>query len=487
MKYITTPIYYINGTPHIGHLYTTIAADVYTRYWRGRGEKVFFQTGTDEHGQKVLDKANELGQDINEYVDSLADSWRSFWDHSGIEYDKFIRTTDPEHESYVSDKLQELYDRKLIYQGTYTGWYDKREERFWTDKDIVEGVSPNGNPVERIEEKNYFFNLEAFRFQIRDHILANEDFIRPFGRRNKVLRELEKPLEPLCISRPKSRLEWGIELPFDEEFVTYVWFDALLNYVSTVPDDYIKDAIHLIGKDILIFHTIYWPAILLSLDKPLPRQVFAHGWWLDLTGEKVGKSAGNALDPDHLTERFGRDGLRFLLLYTTTFGADGKFWEDRFVGEYNSNLSNNIGNLINRTFGMARKYFDGKHPTGNRDYFTDIDHEYLTELTELIAQYHDSLNKNELKFEFRQALDKILDIGHHGNLYIHEREPWNLDENQKKVVVSNLLLTVHVIGKLLRPFCPDKSKDILNSFGESLGRDSILKPCPPLWPRIYEE
>lgn len=487
MKYITTPIYYINGTPHIGHLYTTIAADVYTRYWRSRGEEVFFQTGTDEHGQKVLDKAKELSQDINEYVDSLAASWEEFWNHSGIEYDKFIRTTDSDHETYVSERLQELFDRGLIYEGVYAGWYDKREERFWTDKDIENGLSPNGNPVERIEEKNYFFNLEAFRSQIRQHIEENEDFIRPWGHRNKVLRELEQPLKPLCISRPKARLSWGIELPFDSDYVTYVWFDALLNYVSTVPEDYIESCIHLIGKDILIFHTIYWPAILLAIGKPLPRQIFAHGWWLDVSGEKVGKSVGNALDPDYLTERFGKDALRVLLLHTATFGADGKFWEQRFIGEYNTLLSNSLGNLVNRTFGMARKYCNGKVPAFNLEYQTEVDTSFAEELTVLTAEYHRLFEDEELQFRFKQIVDVIYEVSIEGNGYIHDREPWNLSQEEKNNVVYQLLLCVRILADLLEPFCPDKSAEILSSFTNGLEPGSELKPCPPLFPRIYEE
>jgi methionyl-tRNA synthetase len=488
MKYITTPIYYINGTPHIGHLYTTVAADVYARYWREQGEEVFFQTGTDEHGQKVLDKANELGLDIHEYVDSLASSWRDFWNKSGIKYDKFIRTTDANHEAYVAERLQELYDRGLIYQDSYFGWYDKKEERFWTDKDIKNGLSPNDNPVERIEEKNYFFNLDAFREQIRQHILDNESFIQPDGRRNKVLRELEQPLEPLCISRPKSRLAWGIELPFDEEYVTYVWFDALLNYISTVPEDYIQNAIHLIGKDILIFHTIYWPAMLLALGKPLPRQIFAHGWWLDVTERKVGKSEGNALDPDYLTEKFGKDGLRYLLLKATKFGVDGKFSEERFVTEYNSDLSNNIGNLINRTFGMARKYYGSSTPYCKK--LDGPDHSFVENVLDLEGKYHGCLNRRETNFELCEALECITEIGNLGNKYIHEIEPWAIeDAERKETVIFNLLWCCHRIGLLLQPFTPDKATELLEAFANTgvLSEGQWFKPCPPLFPRIYED
>lgn len=481
MNYFTTPIYYINGKPHIGHLYTTVAADVISRYFSGS----HFQTGTDEHGQKVYDKSVELDIEINEYVDQLAGEWQEFWAANGIEPDHFIRTTDESHKEYVRAALSNLKERGLIYEGSYTGWYDKSEERFWTDKEVVNGIAPNGKTVERVEEVNYFFRLSQYQDQIIKHIEDNPDFIRPESRRNEVLSFLKNPLGDLCISRPKSRLSWGIELPFDSDYVTYVWFDALLNYVSSGTEEFIGNATHLIGKDILIFHAVYWPAILLSLDLPLPKQIFAHGWWKDATGGKIGKSAGNALDPDKLVERYGREELRYLLLRATEFGSDGKFSDELFTRIYNSELANDIGNLANRTIAMVRKFAGSSVPAFHTTDEHTVDFNFLCKLSDLSDEHYVHIER----LEFREALEKVVDLAKAGNKYIQETEPWTLKEDKERLetVLRNLLDCIAAIGLLLRPFLPTKSEVLLRSVGAPDGFIQVGNPVSssgPLFPRL---
>lgn len=484
MQYFTTPIYYINGKPHIGHLYTTVAADVLSRYFVGS----HFQTGTDEHGQKVYDKSAELGIEINEYVDQLAGEWSQFWTNNGIKPDHFIRTTDESHKEYVRAALSNLYERGLIYEGSYTGWYDKSEERFWTDKEVVNGIAPNGKTVEKIEERNYFFKLGQYQDQIIKHIEDNPEFIQPNTRRNEVLSFLKSPLGDLCISRPKSRLSWGIELPFDSDYVTYVWFDALLNYVSHNTEHLIDDAVHLIGKDILIFHAVYWPAILLSLKLPLPKQIFAHGWWKDASGGKIGKSAGNALDPERLTERYGVEELRYILLRATEFGSDGKFSDELFTVIYNSELANDIGNLANRTIAMVRKFVGSSVPEYHTIDEHAVDFEFLCKFEEYTEQYDEHLKK----LEFRQALECVVSLAKAGNKYIQETEPWTLKEDKERLetVLRNLLDCLVLIGLLLKPFLPNKADALLSSVGAPDGHIEAGNPVVnfgPLFPRIKDE
>ncbi|NOU09992.1 MAG: methionine--tRNA ligase, partial [Nitrospira sp.] len=352
--YITTPIYYVNDVPHIGHAYTTIAADVLARYWRLRGREVFFLTGLDEHGQKVQQAAAKAGIDPQAHCDKLAPQFQTLWQRLNISNDAFIRTTDLEHKAIVQRYLQELYDKNLIYQDSYTGWYCTFDERFWTEKDVESGLCPDcKRPVEQLSEHNYFFKMGQYQDRLIEHIKAHPDFIRPESRRNEVLGFLQtQKLGDLSISRPKSRLSWGIELPFDNNYVTYVWFDALVNYMSALEylprekptgNQFWPANVHLVGKDILTTHAVYWSTMLMALNLPLPETIFAHGWWT-VDGEKMSKSRGNVVDPNKMVESYGVDAFRYFLLREVPFGQDGDFSQSAIVTSLNSDLANGIGN-----------------------------------------------------------------------------------------------------------------------------------------------
>ncbi len=375
--YITTPIYYVNDVPHIGHAYTTVAADVLARYWRLRGRDVFFLTGLDEHGQKVQQAAAKAGIDPQAHCDKLAPQFQDLWKRLNISNDAFISTTDAPHKKVVQRYLQELYDKQLIYKDSYTGWYCTFDERFWTEKDVEGGICPDcKRPVEQLSEHNYFFKMGQYQERLIDHIKQHPHFIRPESRRNEVLGFLTtQKLGDLSISRPKSRLSWGIELPFDKDYVTYVWFDALVNYVSAFDylcptpshDRYWPASVHLVGKDILTTHAVYWSTMLMALNLPLPETIFAHGWWT-VDGEKMSKSRGNVVDPNKMVE-------------TTAPMPSGtsscvKYRSDRMetshrhamVKAINSDLANGIGNLLSRTLTMIDRIRDGYIPVGRQDY-----------------------------------------------------------------------------------------------------------------------
>ena len=369
--YITTPIYYVNDVPHIGHAYTTVAADVLSRYWRLRGRDVFFLTGLDEHGQKVQQAAAKAGVDPQTHCDKLAPQFQELWKRLNISNDAFIRTTDTSHKLIVQRYLQELFDKQLIYKADYTGWYCTFDERFWTEKDIEAGLCPDcKRPVERISEHNYFFKMSQYQASLIDHIKEHPNFIRPESRRNEVLGFLTtQKLGDLSISRPKSRLSWGIELPFDGDYVTYVWFDALVNYVSALEylpnkpafDQYWPASIHLVGKDILTTHAVYWSTMLMALGMKLPGTIFAHGWWT-VDGEKMSKSRGNVVDPNKMVDEFGADAFRYFLLREVPFGQDGDFSVQALAWRTNSDLANGIGNLLSRTLTMIDRNCNGTVP-----------------------------------------------------------------------------------------------------------------------------
>src|SRR5713226_3731467 len=378
--YITTPIYYVNDVPHIGHAYTTIAADVLARYHRLKGYDVFFLTGLDEHGQKVQQAAQNAAMDPQAYCDRLASQFQTLWKRLNISNNAFIRTTDPKHKAYVQKTLQALYDKELIYRADYTGWYCTFDERFWTEKDVVEGLCPDcKRPVERLSESNYFFRMSQYQDRLITYIEDHPDFIQPQSRSNEVLGFLRKSLEDLSISRPKSRLSWGIELPFDSNFVTYVWFDALVNYISAL--DYLtpkpsfkkywtthsteaaadRTVLHLVGKDILTTHAVYWSTMLMALEIPLPTTIFAHGWWT-VEGDKMSKSRGNVMDPNVVVDEFGVDAFRYFLLREVPFGQDGDFSKDAMIGRINSELANDLGNLLSRSLAMIDRFAQGAVP-----------------------------------------------------------------------------------------------------------------------------
>ncbi|MDE3018436.1 MAG: methionine--tRNA ligase, partial [Nitrospirota bacterium] len=385
--YITTPIYYVNDVPHIGHAYTTVAADVLARYRRLRGDDVFFLTGLDEHGQKVQQAAAKAGIDPQTHCDRLAPQFKKLWLKLNISNNGFIRTTDTGHKRVVQRYLQQLHDKQLIYKADYTGWYCTFDERFWTEKDVADGLCPDcKRPVDRLSEHNYFFKMGQYQDRLIDYIKSHENFIRPESRRNEVLGFLQtQKLGDLSISRPKSRLSWGIELPFDQDYVTYVWFDALVNYMSAL--EYLRPEplvarfwpadVHLVGKDILTTHAVYWSTMLMALELPLPQTIFAHGWWT-VNGEKMSKSRGNVVDPYAIVDEYecGVDAFRYFLLREVPFGHDGDFSIQALSRRTNSDLANGIGNLLSRTLTMIDRNCDGAIPDVSQDYIESAHQKY---------------------------------------------------------------------------------------------------------------
>jgi methionyl-tRNA synthetase len=451
--YLTTPIYYVNDVPHIGHAYTTIAADVLARYWRLRGRDVFFLTGLDEHGQKVQQAAAKAGIDPQAHCDKLAPQFQELWKRLNISNDAFIRTTDNQHKTIVQRYLQALFDKQLIYKDYYTGLYCAFDERFWTEKDATDGLCPDcRRPVERLSEHNYFFKMGQYQEQLQRHILNHPDFIRPESRRNEVLGFLQtQKLGDLSISRPKSRLSWGIELPFDKDYVTYVWFDALVNYVSAL--DYLLPtpsrgrywpaSVHLVGKDILTTHAVYWSTMLMALDLQLPETIFAHGWWT-VDGEKMSKSRGNVVDPNQMVGEFGADAFRYFLFREVPFGQDGDFSRAALVATINSDLANGIGNLLSRTVTMIDRFAQGTIPeTGDPA---------VPALEEAIARSAHSLphrlEDGFVALAFRENLQLILSLVSLCDEYIDKAAPWQLAKNPEN---QGLLRTVlNVTARALR-------------------------------------
>ena len=375
--YVTTPIYYVNDVPHVGHAYTTVAADALARWHRLAGREVRFLTGTDEHGQKVARAAEKLGRTPQEHVDALHVRFSDLWKRLDVRQDDFIRTTEARHVDVVRANLTKLWDAGEIHARDYSGWYSTSAERFWTTEEVTPaGATPedvtagrvpgrcpdSGNAVEWLTERNYFFRMSAYQERLIAHIEANPRCIRPENRRNEVLGFLRKPLEDLCISRPRARLAWGIPLPFDEDFVTYVWFDALTNYVSALGAD--RDAwwpadVHIVGKDILTFHTVYWFSMLMALGLELPRCVYAHGWWT-VRRAKMSKSSGNMVDPNEVIDRHGADAFRYFMLREIPFGGDGDWSNHAFLVRYNADLANDLGNLAHRSLSMHDRFLGGR-------------------------------------------------------------------------------------------------------------------------------
>jgi methionyl-tRNA synthetase len=476
--YITTPIYYVNGTPHIGHTYTSVVADAAARWRRMKGERAFFLTGTDEHGQKVLDKATERGMSPKEHCDDMVVHWKAMGERFAISNDHFVRTTDPGHVACVKAVLQSLWDQGEIYKDSYTGWYCKGCERFWTEKDVEEGKCPDdGKIVAKIEESNYFFRMGKYQQPLIDHIEANPDFILPEKRRNEVLGFLRKPLGDLCISRPKERMAWGIELPFDADFVTYVWFDALLNYIS-VPgylpgggDDYLQTwpaDYHLIGKDILTTHSVYWITMLMAMQVPLPRHIFAHGWWLSADGEKMGKSLGNAIDTELLGDEYGVDAVRYYLLREIALGADGHFSYEGFQTRYNADLANDLGNLAHRALSMTTNWLGGTTPA------FEAPGEHEAELRELAAKAVEAYAEGMDTLQFKAALDALWELVRAGNKYVDTTAPWALNKKGETARLATVMRTVlelcNLVGGLLLPVMPAKMAELLGRMGRSVGQ-----------------
>jgi methionyl-tRNA synthetase len=469
--YVTTPIYYANDELHIGHAFTTLAADVAARFHRALGEPVFFLTGSDEHGQKVDQAARKRGVTPLEHVDGLVEKFKSLWTRLNITNDDFIRTTEPRHKRAVQTVLQKLFDQGDIYQNTYQGWYCTPCERFWTEKEVPEKLCPDcQRTVEQIEEKNYFFRMSAFQQPLIDYIKANPGFIRPENRCNEVLGFLAQPLGDLCISRPKKRLSWGIELPFDPEFVTYVWVDALTNYITAAgyPDDPDRftatwpASCHLVGKDILTTHAVYWSTMLMALKLPLPKIIFAHGWWI-MAGGKMSKSVGNVIKPLELVDKYGLDSFRFYLFREMTFGADAMFSEESFITRYNADLANDFGNLCQRTLPMLRKNRAGtfRKTEGLLPQTAEVAALARGVLPDYLAAMHN--------FLFHEALRRTWELVSRLNKYIDETAPWALAKQEKWAELDEVFYTVgegiRFVTHLVQPFMPQITAAFLTQIG----------------------
>ena len=464
--YITTPIYYVNDVPHIGHAYTTVAADVLARYRRLRGDDVLFLTGLDEHGQKVQQAAAKAGIDPQTHCDRLAPQFKNLWQKLNIWNNGFIRTTDVRHKRIVQRHLQELFDKQLIYKADYTGWYCTFDERFWTEKDVADGLCPDcKRPVEQLSEHNYFFKMGQYQDRLIAHIKQHESFIRPESRCNEVLGFLQtQKLGDLSISRPKSRLSWGIELPFDKDYVTYVWFDALVNYISAL-EYLVKDGngsrfwpatIHLIGKDILTTHAVYWSTMLMALELPLPQTIFAHGWWT-VNGEKMSKSRGNVVDPYAIVDEFGVDAFRYFLLREVPFGQDGDFSREALIGRVNSELANGIGNLLSRTLTLIERNTGGLIPAPISSTETTLEPELRQACLDLLDKH---LPEAMQRLEFHRALEAIWRVVQLANQYADKTAPWNLakqPENAQRLhtVLYHMAETLRILSLCLSPFMPD--------------------------------
>lgn len=470
--YITTPIYYPSDKLHIGHTYSTVAADTMARYKRFQGYDTFFLTGTDEHGQKIEDKAKEAGVTPKEYVDNIVAGIKDLWKLMNISNDKFIRTTDEYHEKAVQKIFKKMYDKGDIYMGYYEGLYCKPCESFWTETQAADGKCPDcGRPVTKEREEAYFFKLSAYADRLVKYYEEHPGFIEPQSRQNEMVNNFIKPgLQDLCVSR--SSFKWGIPVPINEKHVIYVWLDALTNYITALgygSDDesmfnkYWPADVHLIGKDIIRFHTIYWPAFLMSLDLPLPEKVYGHGWVL-LEGGKMSKSKGNVVDPVILAERYGVDALRYYLLREIAFGSDGVFSNENLINRINSDLANDLGNLVSRTVAMVEKYFGGTIPAEREA--GDFD----GELKALAAQTKTDAEKELDKLNFSVALTDIWKFVSRTNKYIDETAPWALAKDESKKarlaeVMYNLCESIRIISILIAPFMPSTADEIRKQLG----------------------
>ena len=509
--YITTPLYYVNDKPHLGTLYTTVLADVLKGYHQMLGFECFMLTGTDEHGQKCSQSANKSNTPVQIHCDRMAEQFKQTWKLMNISYDLFFRTTSPAHKKTVQKCLQILYDNKLIYSADYEGWYSVSEEIFYAEKDLVDGKSPTGKEVTRIKEKNYFFKMSSYQKKLIKHIQENPNFIQPVSRRNEVLGFLKKPLDDLCISRPKTRLSWGVEIPFDTNYVTYVWVDALLNYVNGVglyqkekqEKDFQKwwnnaGALHLIGKDILITHAVYWPCLLMALKLPLPRKILAHGWLLNQSSEKMSKSQGDVMDPMDLLKTYDVDSLRYFLVREVPIGKDAPVSHDLIRQRINEDLANNLGNLLRRSTKIIHQHFESRVPEKTILADDPLTKKIKTMEKEIVKE----VEKHILNLQPAFALGKIVQLMDESNKYLEQKEPWKLVKTDKETagaVLSNILETVYLCAFLLKPVMPVKMEQILKNLNsseewtklsddfhkkEKVKAGEKIQELPPLFPRV---
>jgi len=506
--YLTSPIYYVNAKPHIGHAYTNILCDTLARYHRMLGETVCYLTGTDEHGIKVQKAALEQGKDPKAYVDEIVPQFKELWTVLGIQYDAFIRTTDEQHKQVVQKILEALEDKGDIYKAGYTGWYCTPCESFWTELQLKDGKCPDCNrAVDRLEEENYFFKLSKYQEWLLDYIKQHPDFIYPEIRKNEILGFLREPLEDLCITRPKTRLTWGIDYPRSKDHVIYVWFDALVNYISAAAyklDDKKFSSLwpadlHLLGKDILRQHAVYWPIMLKAMGVEMPKTVLVHGWW-KIGEAKISKSLGNSVNPIEIVKAYGVDALRYFLLSEASWGLDGTYSEDLLMERYNSGLANGLGNLWHRLASMIEKYFEGKVPQSSAEAFK-------APVTQKALKLWSEVQQLMSVYDMREAIVRMWAVITEANQYVEEKKPWALAKDPAKRqeladALYALAESVAHIAVLLQAFMPGTARKILERLKVSgyqkiqttqdfekplLTAGVTIEKGEPLFPRLDEK